>query len=80
MTAQILHIHLNLTGFFQFLLCRALRRVIRTAEDIGIVALLDDRFLTETYLRMFPREWKTFERVSLQRIEKKISDFWEEKG
>ena len=59
---------------------QAAGRVIRTAEDIGIVALLDDRFLTETYLRMFPREWKTFERVSLQQIEKKISDFWEEKG
>lgn len=26
MIAQILHIHLNLTGFFQFLLCRALRQ------------------------------------------------------
>lgn len=59
---------------------QAAGRVIRTAEDIGIVALLDDRFLTETYLRMFPREWETFERVSLQQIEKKISDFWEEKG
>ena len=59
---------------------QAAGRVIRTAEDIGIVALLDDRFLTGTYVRMFPREWKTFERVSLQQIEKKISHFWEEKG
>ena len=58
---------------------QAAGRVIRTAEDIGIVALLDDRFLTGTYVRMFPREWNAYERVSLQQVEKKISDFWRKK-
>lgn len=58
---------------------QAAGRVIRTAEDIGIVVLLDDRFLTETYMRMFPREWNAYERVSLQQINKKISFFWEER-
>ena len=39
---------------------QAAGRVIRTVEDVGIVALLDERFLTSQYLRMFPREWDRF--------------------
>lgn len=57
---------------------QAAGRVIRTVEDIGIVALLDERFLTSSYLRMFPREWEKYERVSLGEVEKKIEDFWNE--
>lgn len=56
---------------------QAAGRVIRTAEDVGIIALLDDRFLLSAYQGMFPREWKTYERVSLQTIEEKIRKFWE---
>ena len=33
---------------------QAAGRVIRTADDVGIVALLDERFLQHTYQRMFP--------------------------
>ena len=36
---------------------QAAGRVIRTAEDLGIVVLLDERFCTAPYLKMFPREW-----------------------
>ena len=53
-------------------------RVIRTAQDVGIIALLDERFLTNSYLRMFPREWKAYERVSLEQIEKRVERFWDE--
>ena len=55
---------------------QAAGRVIRTVEDVGIVALLDERFLTPSYLRMFPREWKDYEKASLQRIEGQVDRFW----
>lgn len=57
---------------------QAAGRVIRTVEDVGIVALLDDRFCTAPYLKMFPREWSDYERVSLRRIEKRVERFWNE--
>lgn len=57
---------------------QAAGRVIRTVEDVGIVALLDERFLTSSYLRMFPREWETFESVSLSRIARRVERFWDE--
>lgn len=57
---------------------QAAGRVIRTVEDVGIVALLDERFLTVSYKRMYPREWETYEQVSLERIGKRIERFWNE--
>ena len=36
---------------------QAAGRVIRTEEDLGVVLLLDDRFGTAEYTRMFPLEW-----------------------
>lgn len=57
---------------------QAAGRVIRTVDDVGIVALLDERFLSPSYLRMFPREWEDFERVSLGQIEKRVDNFWNE--
>ena len=55
---------------------QAAGRVIRTIEDVGIVALLDERFLMPSYLRMFPREWEKYEKVSLEKVEKGIECFW----
>lgn len=57
---------------------QAAGRVIRTAEDVGIVALLDERFLTPSYLKMFPREWERFERVSLNQAARRLERFWDE--
>lgn len=57
---------------------QAAGRVIRTVEDVGIVVLLDERFLSMPYLRMFPREWEEYERVSLELVEKKVERFWNE--
>ena len=56
---------------------QAAGRVIRTVEDIGIVALLDERFLQYAYLRMFPREWANFERVNSNGIAKRVERFWD---
>lgn len=51
-------------------------RVIRTAEDIGVVALLDERFLDYQYRRMFPREWSQYQVVNVDDVSKKVEKFW----
>ena len=53
-------------------------RVIRTAEDIGIVVLLDERFENASYRRLFPREWENMERMCVDRIGKRVERFWDE--
>ena len=56
---------------------QAAGRVIRTVEDVGIIALLDERFLQPANLRMFPREWNSYERVTLTSVREKVEGFWE---
>lgn len=56
---------------------QAAGRVIRTEEDIGIVALLDERFLQTSYRRLFPREWEYYERVSVENVAKRVERFWD---
>ncbi len=55
---------------------QAAGRVIRTEEDVGIVALLDERFLTPSYTKLFPREWKNYETCTLNNISEKLEEFW----
>jgi Rad3-related DNA helicase len=55
---------------------QAAGRVIRTVDDVGIVALLDERFLAPSYRRLFPREWNDFERVRLSQVEDSVENFW----
>lgn len=57
---------------------QAAGRVIRTVEDFGIVTLLDERFLSPAYQRLFPREWKNYEIVTVDRIGRRIERFWDE--
>jgi Rad3-related DNA helicase len=52
--------------------------VIRTADDIGVVVLLDERFLDFQYRRMFPREWSRYETVDVNNISGRIEKFWNE--
>lgn len=56
---------------------QAAGRVIRTAEDVGIVVLLDERFLTSSYKRLFPREWSNYEVVTSAQIAKRVEWFWD---
>ncbi len=56
---------------------QAAGRVIRTAEDVGVIALLDERFLQFSYRKMFPREWENFEIVSLQTVARRVERFWD---
>ena len=53
-------------------------RVIRTADDVGVVALLDERFMEPQYMKMFPREWNKLEVVSVHEIAEKVKKFWDE--
>lgn len=57
---------------------QAAGRVIRTNEDIGIVALLDERFLQNSYTRLFPREWNEYKIVQESTIGKHVEKFWNE--
>lgn len=56
---------------------QAAGRVIRTAEDVGIIALLDERFLQFSYRRLFPREWTYYETVGVDTIAKRVERFWD---
>ncbi len=57
---------------------QAAGRVIRTEDDIGIVALIDDRFLESSYQKMFPREWEQYEVVEVDTVAKRVEKFWNE--
>ena len=57
---------------------QAAGRVIRTVDDVGIIVLLDERFLNNSYLRLFPREWEEYERTSLGQIGRRVERFWNE--
>lgn len=56
---------------------QAAGRVIRTAEDIGIIALLDERFLQTANKRLFPREWEECEIVTVENVAKRVERFWD---
>lgn len=56
---------------------QAAGRVIRTEEDRGSIVLLDDRFLYEQYQQLFPREWTTYQMVTLDTVQTAIKKFWE---
>ena len=57
---------------------QAAGRVIRTEEDTGFVALLDERFLTGAYRSLFPREWQGYEAYYSADLGRRVSSFWDE--
>lgn len=57
---------------------QAAGRVIRTVDDVGVVALLDERFTQYAYQKLFPKEWNQHEIVSVATIAKKVERFWDE--
>lgn len=56
---------------------QAAGRVIRTAEDKGIILLLDERFLQSDYQGLYPREWEQRRICNVDTIEQLVEDFWE---
>ena len=59
---------------------QAAGRVIRTATDQGVIALLDDRFLKSDYQALFPREWERYTVVNRRNVRRAVADFWEHLG
>jgi len=57
---------------------QAAGRVIRTEEDVGVVALLDERFAQRAYTELFPREWTNIQRVSTGTVKNAINALWTE--
>lgn len=57
---------------------QAAGRVIRTSEDTGVVALLDERFLQSGYRMLFPREWANYEEICLEQVSHRVDRFWDE--
>jgi Rad3-related DNA helicase len=58
---------------------QAAGRVIRDENDRGVVLLIDDRFNTPTYLRLFPEHWRGCHLVgSSKALEKELQEFWHE--
>ncbi len=53
-------------------------RVIRSENDRGIIALLDERFNYSSYHRLFPREWLPFEKLDKDSVEDLVEKFWTE--
>lgn len=58
---------------------QAAGRVIRTTEDVGVIALLDERFLQSDYRNLFPREWEAYEICTMDSVEETIESFWMKK-
>lgn len=59
---------------------QAAGRVIRTDEDQGVILLLDDRFQERRCQEIFPREWASRGRCSLENVTEQVAGFWEKKN
>ena len=57
---------------------QAAGRVIRTAEDRGVIVLLDERFLERQSLALFPREWEEYTVCTAENVRGVLKEFWEE--
>lgn len=58
---------------------QAAGRVIRTATDVGVIELLDERFLQSDYRPLFPREWEKRTVCSIENVEGFLKEFWKDK-
>ena len=47
---------------------------------MGVIALLDERFLQRDNRRLFPREWEDYRTVDLEHVDGLLADFWQTKG
>lgn len=56
---------------------QAAGRVIRTVEDVGVIELLDERFLQSDYRSLFPREWEKRSVCRIDTVEELLEEFWE---
>ncbi|MCI8513598.1 MAG: ATP-dependent DNA helicase [Lachnospiraceae bacterium] len=57
-------------------ICQAAGRVIRTTEDVGVILLLDERFLQADNRALFPREWDGYRIVGRRGLAGELKGFW----
>jgi DNA excision repair protein ERCC-2 len=57
---------------------QAAGRVIRTECDRGMVLLIDTRFATMRYRRLFPPEWQPVRVRDGQQVQQHLREFWEQ--
>ena len=55
---------------------QAAGRLIRTSEDYGVIALLDERFLQGAYRSQFPPDWTDMQVVRNSDCANILADFW----
>lgn len=56
---------------------QAAGRLIRTKDDVGVIALLDERFRFGSYRKTFPREWNDAKYTTIDDISLKVTKFWQ---
>ena len=60
---------------------QAAGRVIRTDSDRGVVVLVDDRYASPKYRRLFPSHWKNINYAGNARsLAENVRRFWKNKG
>ncbi|NLV76155.1 MAG: hypothetical protein GX023_04120 [Tissierellia bacterium] len=58
---------------------QAAGRVIRSEKDKGAILLIDERFGTIKYRRLYPRGWSHYKRVGDSKwIRTNLRDFWKD--
>lgn len=56
---------------------QAAGRVIRTADDVGMILLMDERFLWRENQELLPAEWDSYYPVNLSNYKTVVKQFWE---
>ena len=60
---------------------QAVGRVIRTKTDRGVALLLDDRFTSRKYLKLYPKSWSHLSVINdMKELGKMIKDFWSDEN
>jgi DNA excision repair protein ERCC-2 len=58
---------------------QAVGRVIRTKTDRGVAILIDDRFTTNKYKYLYPKEWSHFQVINSEDyLKEELNNFWNE--
>ncbi|MBR5047987.1 MAG: hypothetical protein IKX76_07090 [Eubacterium sp.] len=55
---------------------QAAGRVIRSAGDVGVITLLDERFLWRENQYLLPEDWDRYYEVNLKNYDLVLKDFW----
>ncbi|KRN99926.1 DNA helicase [Companilactobacillus kimchiensis] len=58
---------------------QAAGRLIRSSHDAGIILLLDQRFSSSRYTKLFPQHWQHYRRInSMEQLTGAVNNFWKD--